>query len=122
MYGSLFAGLAAFCQTPREAQSLAAPLSMMMIIPLLLVISALQSPDSPIIRIAALIPPFTPFLMLLRVVDNAPAWEVLTGLALMGLTTAAAIGVGVQAYRTGALSQGQTTLWSLIRRSLTARN
>jgi ABC-type Na+ efflux pump permease subunit len=60
--------------------------------------------------------------MLLRVVDNAPAWEVLTGLALMGLTTAAAIGVGVQAYRTGALSQGQTTLWSLIRRSLTARN
>ena len=122
MYGSLFAGLAAFCETPREAQSLASPLSMMMVIPLLLVISALQSPDSPIIRIAALIPPFTPFLMLLRVVDNAPAWEVLTGLALMGLTTAAAIGVGVQAYRTGALSQGQTTLWSLIRRSLTARN
>ena len=60
--------------------------------------------------------------MLLRIVDNAPAWEILTGLALMGLTTTAAIGVGVQAYRTGALSQGQTTLWSLFRRSLTARN
>lgn len=122
MYGSLFAGLAAFCETPREAQSLAAPLSMMMVIPLLLVISALQSPDSPVIRIAALVPPFTPFLMLLRVADNAPAWEILTGLSLMGLTTAAAIWIGVQAYRTGALSQGQTTLWSLFRRSLAARD
>jgi ABC-2 type transport system permease protein len=122
MYGSLFAGLAAFCETPREAQSLAAPLSLMMVIPLLLVISAVQSPESPIIRIAAMIPPFTPFLMLLRVAENAPAWEVLTGLALMGLTTAAAIAVGVQAYRTGALSQGQTTLWSLVRRSFASRD
>jgi ABC-2 type transport system permease protein len=94
----------------------------MMVIPLLLVISAVQSPESPIIRIAAMIPPFTPFLMLLRVAENAPAWEVLTGLALMGLTTAAAIAVGVQAYRTGALSQGQTTLWSLVRRSFASRD
>lgn len=122
MYGSLFAGLAAFCETPREAQSLATPLSMLMFIPLILVISAIQTPDSPVIRVAAMIPPFTPFLMLLRVVDHAPAWEVLTGLVLMVLTTAGAIWVGVQAYRTGALSQGQTTLWALVRRSLAPRD
>lgn len=122
MYGSLFAGLAAFCETPREAQSLATPLSMLMVIPLMLVVSALQTPDSPVIRVAALIPPFTPFLMLLRVVDNAPAWEILTGLGLMFLTTAATIWAGVQAYRTGALSQGQTTLWALFRRSLARRD
>ena len=122
MYGSLFAGLAAFCETPREAQSLATPLSMLLVVPLMLVISALQSPDSPLIRAAAMIPPFTPFLMLLRVAEGAPAWELATGLVLMVLTTAGAIWVGVQAYRTGALTQGQTSLWSLIRNRFVARD
>ncbi|MCA3756489.1 MAG: ABC transporter permease [Phenylobacterium sp.] len=118
LYGSIFAGLAAFCETPREAQSLATPLSMLMLIPLLLVISGLQAPDSPILRAAALFPPFTPFLMLLRIADGAPAWELATGISLMALTTAGAIWVGVQAYRTGALTQGSANLWSILRRSL----
>ncbi|MFM8753971.1 MAG: ABC transporter permease [Phenylobacterium sp.] len=116
--GSIFAGLAAFCETPREAQSLATPLSMLMLIPMLLVISGLQAPDSPILRAAALFPPFTPFLMLLRIADGAPAWELATGISLMALTTAGAIWVGVQAYRTGALTQGSANLWSILRRSL----
>jgi len=36
----------------------------------------------------------------------------------MALTTAGAIWVGVQAYRTGALTQGSANLWSILRRSL----
>ncbi|MFM8821385.1 MAG: ABC transporter permease [Phenylobacterium sp.] len=118
LYGSIFAGLAAFCETPREAQSLATPLSMFMLLPMLLVISALQAPDSPILRAAALFPPFTPFLMLLRVADRAPAWELATGIALMALTTAGAIWIGVQAYRAGALTQGPSSLWSILRSGL----
>ena len=118
LYGSIFAGLAAFCETPREAQSLATPLSLMMLVPLILVVSALQAPDSPFIRAAALFPPFTPFLMLLRIADGAPAWEVATGLALMAVTTAGAIWVGVQAYRTGALAQGPPRLLAILRHTL----
>ena len=118
LYGSIFAGLAAFCETPREAQSLATPMSVLTLVPLLLVISALQAPDSPVIRIAALFPPFTPFLMLLRIAEGAPAWEVATGIVLMAATTAGALWVGVQAYRTGALSQGPSNLWAILRRSL----
>jgi len=118
LYGSIFAGIAAFCETPREAQSLATPMSVLTLVPLLLVISAVQAPDSPVIRIAALFPPFTPFLMLLRIAEGAPAWEVATGIALMAATTAGALWVGVQAYRTGALSQGPSNLWAILRRSL----
>ena len=121
LYGSIFAGLAAFCETPREAQSLATPLSLFMLIPLFLVISGFQAPESPVIRIAALFPPFTPFLMLLRIADGAPAWEVATGVALMAATTAGAIWIGVQAYRTGALTQGSSSLWAIFRRSLARR-
>lgn len=118
LYGSIFAGLAAFCETPREAQSLATPLSLLMLVPLILVVSALQAPDSPVIRAAALFPPFTPFLMLLRIADGAPAWEVATGLALMAATTAGAIWIGVQAYRTGALTQGPPRLLAILRHTL----
>ena len=121
LYGSIFAGLAAFCETPREAQSLATPLSLFILIPLFLVISGFQAPESPVIRIAALFPPFTPFLMLLRIADGAPAWEVATGVALMAATTAGAIWIGVQAYRTGALTQGSSSLWAIFRRSLARR-
>lgn len=121
LYGSIFAGLAAFCETPREAQSLATPLSLLMIVPLVLVVSALQAPDSPILRTAALFPPFTPFLMLLRIADGAPAWEVATGLALMAATTAGAIWIGVQAYRTGALTQGPPRLAAILRTALTRK-
>jgi ABC-2 type transport system permease protein len=121
LYGSIFAGLAAFCETPREAQSLATPLSLMMLVPLILVVSALQAPDSPLIRAAALFPPFTPFLMLLRIADGAPAWEVATGMLLMAVTTAGAIWIGVQAYRTGALTQGPPRLVAILRNALGLR-
>lgn len=121
LYGSIFAGLAAFCETPREAQSLATPLSLFLLIPLFLVISAIQTPESPVIRIAALFPPFTPFLMLLRIADGAPAWEVATGLVLMAATTAGAVWIGVQAYRTGALTQGSSNLWTLLQNRLKLR-
>ncbi|MFM1958862.1 MAG: hypothetical protein RL588_379 [Pseudomonadota bacterium] len=121
LYGSIFAGLAAFCETPREAQSLATPLSLLMLVPLVLVISSLQAPDSPFLRTAALFPPFTPFLMLLRIADGAPAWEVATGLALMAATTAGAIWIGVQAYRTGALTQGPPRLAAILRNALSRR-
>jgi ABC-2 type transport system permease protein len=93
----------------------------MMVVPLILVVSALQAPDSPFLRAAALFPPFTPFLMLLRIADGAPGWEVATGLALMAATTAGAIWIGVQAYRTGALAQGPPRLAAILRNAFARR-
>ena len=63
MYAALFAAIGSFCETTREAQTLLAPVMMLMSIPIVFMSQAITRPDAPILGVLSWIPPFTPFLM-----------------------------------------------------------
>jgi ABC-2 type transport system permease protein len=104
MYAVLFAAIGAFCETPRDAQTLMGPIMMVLIVPMITMQMALTTPDAPLVRILSWIPPFTPFLMMARMPSDPPLYESLGALAAMFAFALLMVWVAGRAFRAGALS------------------
>lgn len=104
MYAVLFAAIGAFCETPRDAQTLMGPIMMVLIVPLLVMQMAIRTPDAPLVKIMSLIPPFTPFVMAARAPSGPPLIEIVGALIGMFLFAALMVWVAGRAFRAGALS------------------
>lgn len=104
MYAVLFAAIGAFCETPRDAQTLMGPIMMVLVVPMITMQMALTSPDAPLIRILSWIPPFTPFLMMARMPSHPPLYESIGALAAMFAFALFMVWVAGRAFRAGALS------------------
>jgi ABC-2 type transport system permease protein len=108
MYAALFAAVGACVNTTQEAQSLAFPVFMPLILAVMFLMPVLQAPDSRLSVILSLIPFFTPLLMFLRIsVLTPPAWQIVLSLVLSGLTIAGLIVVAARIYRVGILMYGK---------------
>ena len=110
MFATLYVTLGAFCESPREAQTLLGPMMIIMSIPLVFMSQALTRPDAPLFTVLSFIPPFTPFMMVARVATDPPLWQVAATFALMAGTTALELWVAVPAFRSGALTSGRFEL------------
>ncbi|MFK0298816.1 ABC transporter permease [Brevundimonas sp. NPDC090276] len=104
MYAVLFAAIGAFCETPRDAQTLMGPIMMVLFVPLIVMQMAIRTPDAPIVKIMSLIPPFTPFVMAARAPSGPPLVEIIGALIGMFLFAALMVWVAGRAFRAGALS------------------
>ena len=120
MYAVLFAAIGAFCETPRDAQTLMGPIMMVLIIPLLVLQMALRTPDAVVVKVLSWIPLFTPFLMSARAPADPPVIEIVLTLAGMFATAALMIWIAGRAFRAGALSDVKLN-WKSFGRAITGR-
>ena len=104
MYAVLFAAIGAFCETPRDAQTLMGPIMMVLVVPILVMQMAIQTPDAPLVRILSWVPFFTPFLMSARIPNDPPLIEIIGTLLGMFATALLMVWVAGRAFRAGALS------------------
>lgn len=104
MYAVLFAAIGAFCETPRDAQTLMGPIMMILTIPILIMTTALQSPDAPLVQILSWVPLFTPFVMPARLAAEPPMLEIVATMAGMFVTALFMVWIAGRAFRAGALS------------------
>lgn len=104
MYAVLFAAIGAFCETPRDAQTLMGPIMMVLTVPILVMSMAIQSPDAPAIRILSLVPLFTPFVMPTRLAADPPMIELIGALIGMFVFALLMVWIAGRAFRAGALS------------------
>ncbi len=104
MYAVLFAAIGAFCETPRDAQTLMGPIMMVLVIPILVVQMALVNPDAPLVRFMSWVPFFTPFLMSARAPSGPPLVEVIGTMAGMFAVALLMVWLAGRAFRAGALS------------------
>jgi len=104
MYAVLFAAIGAFCETPRDAQTLMGPIMMVLIIPIMVMQMALTSPDAPVVRILSWVPFFTPFLMSARAPSEPPMIEIVGTMAGMFAMALLMVWIAGRAFRAGALS------------------
>ena len=104
MYAVLFAAIGAFCETPRDAQTLMGPIMMVLVIPIIVVQLALRTPDAPVVKIMSWIPFFTPFLMPARAPSEPPPIEIAGTMAGMFATALLMVWIAGRAFRAGALS------------------
>jgi ABC-2 type transport system permease protein len=109
MVGSGMAALGATCNDNKDAQSLTFPGILLAIIPMFLIAPVLQDPTGPLATTLALIPPFTPTMMVIRMASpvTIPFWQPVVGLILVMLFTLFTIWIGARVFRTAILIQGQ---------------
>jgi ABC-2 type transport system permease protein len=116
-YSSIAAGLGAMTNSEQELQQLNLFLVLPLIACMIVFPSVLANPDSTLARIFALIPPFTPLLMYLRVSLGHPApWDVALSILLTSISIYAIVWVSSRIYRVGVLMYGKRpTLPELLR-------
>jgi ABC-2 type transport system permease protein len=107
-YSSIAAALGAMTNSEQELQQL----NMFLVLPLAFCFIALKAvltnPDSSFSQALALVPPFTPLLMYVRVTLGHPApWEVALSIALTSASIYAIIWVTSRIYRVGVLMYGK---------------
>lgn len=120
MYAVLFAAIGAFCETPRDAQTLMGPIMMVLAAPILVMQMALQTPDAPVVKILSWIPFFTPFLMSARAPSDPPMVEIVLTLLGMFATAGLMIWIAGRAFRAGALSDVKLS-WKSFMGAVTGR-
>lgn len=105
MYGAIFLALGSLCESTQEAHTLLGPVMLILAVPMLLVMPALDNPNAPIVAAASWVPLFTPFLMLMR----APAGLSWVEIAGQGAAMLAAIALilllASQVFRAGVVNQ-----------------
>ena len=108
MLGAVAAALGSTCSEAKDAQSLTFPILLPALIPMFTYFPIVKEPTSSFATWMSLVPPFTPFLMLLRQATPAgvPVWEVLLGLCGVMAFTVLFVWAGGRIFRVAILMQG----------------
>jgi ABC-2 type transport system permease protein len=109
MIASLMVAIGSACNTIKEAQNLMAPISMLLVLPLIFSMVTMQNPNGTLATAASFIPPFTPFMMMARMAGapGPPDWQIWVTLVLLVIATYAAIRLAARVFRVGILLYGQ---------------
>jgi ABC-2 type transport system permease protein len=108
MYATLYAGAGATVEQASDAQQVSMPITLLIVLPILMMTSVIQSPSSTSSVILSLIPLFSPILMLGRIFSETPPfWQIALSFVLMGGTFFGVLWVSGKIYRTGILMYGK---------------
>jgi ABC-type Na+ efflux pump permease subunit len=116
--GAVWGAIGAACSEIKDTQNFAGIAVFLLILPIFFAPVILENPETGFARAVSLVPPFYPFLMLLRLgIPPGPAtWEVVVGLAGCLAFTALVLWAGARIFRRGLLASGKTpSLLGLIR-------
>jgi ABC-2 type transport system permease protein len=102
-YATLLVGIGSLCNTVQEAQNLMAPVMVTMIVPLLIVMSMPEDPNSTLARVLSYVPPFTPFVMMGRAAAAPPIVEYLMTTLLLLTAIALIFVAAAKVFETGIL-------------------
>jgi ABC-2 type transport system permease protein len=108
MYATLYAGAGATVEQASDAQQVSLPITLLIILPILMMTSVIQSPSTTSSVILSLIPFFSPILMMGRIFSETPPfWQIALSFVLMGATFFGVLWVAGKIYRTGILMYGK---------------
>jgi ABC-2 type transport system permease protein len=117
LYASLFAGLAASCETEQELQMYTPLAALPIWLSFALIWLVINNPNSAISVAASLFPATAPIIMMLRMGSQMPhTWEFAASIAIMVASILIILWISARLYRVGILMYGKrATLPELIR-------
>jgi len=115
-YAAVFIAAGSPLTTEQEAQQVTSYLVIFLIVPIVLAIPAIKTPDAGWLKIMTYIPFLTPTMMALRIpIQTPPLWEILSTIALMAVSIYVAMVTAGRIFRIAILSTGKTPkLWEII--------
>jgi ABC-2 type transport system permease protein len=108
LYATFYGALGAAFNNLQEAQQAASSLGFLFALPAVLALPVINDPDGTLAVVASFIPPFTPLLMVLRiVVRTPPAWQIALSYVLTIGFTVLMVWLAGRIYRVGILMYGK---------------
>ena len=108
LFALIYAAMGSFVSRPDDLQTLSLPLSLVAMVGYLTAIVALGGAGGMWVTVASFLPPFSPFVMLARIMVSAvQPWEVLLSVVLLVAAIAVTAVVATRMYATGVLLYGQ---------------
>jgi ABC-2 type transport system permease protein len=108
LFALIYAAIGSFVSRPDDLQTLSLPLSLVAIAGYLTAIIALSGGGGTWIRIASFVPPFSPFVMLARIMVTAvKPWELVVSVGLLLASLVVVSVVATRMYAAGVLLYGQ---------------
>jgi len=108
LYATFYAAVGSMVNSEKEAQQLVMPITMFLILPLLLLVFVIRSPDSSLSVFLSLIPLFTPIIMMLRIAVLLPPFIQVGGsIVLLVLAILLMVWLASKIYRVGILMYGK---------------
>lgn len=113
-YGACFIAMGALSQSMQDAQTITTPIVIVLTLCVMVVPLGLQSPDSPLLRLASFFPLSAPFAVIVRLPSDPPLWEIIFSAMLLALVSIGVIWASGRIFRYGVLSgsgAGAITGW-----------
>jgi len=108
IFATLYAVLGSTADQDSDVQQVSLPITFLIIIPIVMMTSVIQSPNSSTSVILSLIPFFSPILMLGRIFsETPPVWQIALSFVLMAGTFFGILWIGAKVYRVGILMYGK---------------
>jgi len=108
LYATFYAAVGSMVNSEKEAQQLVMPITMFLILPLLLLIFVIRSPDSVLSVLLSMFPLFAPIIMMLRISVLLPSFIQIAGsIVLLVLTILLMAWLAAKIYRVGILMYGK---------------
>ena len=109
LLSAMLGAIGSACNTLKEAQSMASPITILNVVPMVLWYQISQNPGSIYNVVLSHIPPITPFIMILRICadPHTPLWQIITSLALLWISVLATIWAAGKIFRIGVLMYGK---------------
>ena len=122
LYASFYAAIGAATNSVQEAQPFTGVVIPFLVGPVLFMMPVINDPDSTLATVLSLIPPFTPLLMMLRiVVKTPPAWQIVLGYLLTAAFVYGLLALCARIYRVGILMYGKRPTFGELARWLRYR-
>ncbi|HEV8402896.1 MAG TPA: ABC transporter permease [Candidatus Limnocylindrales bacterium] len=108
LFALIYAAMGSFVSRPDDLQTLSLPLSLVAMVGYLTAIVALGGAGGMWVTVASFVPPFSPFVMLARIMVSAvEPWEVVASVVLLVAAIAVVAVVATRMYAAGVLLYGQ---------------
>ena len=121
IYSSVFAAIgSAVDEDLGEAQQFMFPIIIPVILAFVIMMSSIESPNSPISVFGSIFPLFSPIIMPARLPFDPPIWQVILSLALLIGTTLFFIWFSARIYRVGILMYGKKVTFKELWKWMTA--
>jgi ABC-2 type transport system permease protein len=103
-YGACFIAMGALSQSMQDAQTITTPIVIVLTLCVMVVPLGLESPDSPLLRLASFFPLSSPFAVIIRLPSDPPLWEIVLSAVLLGIVSIGVIWASGRIFRYGVLS------------------
>jgi ABC-2 type transport system permease protein len=108
LFALIYAAMGSFVSRPDDLQTLSLPLSLLAMSGYLLAVTVLTGGGGTIVRIASMVPPFSPFVMLARIMVSAvQPWELVVSILALVVAVGVVSVVATRMYAAGVLLYGQ---------------